>query len=138
MTFAESRQRFAAWAAALATLLIVAATAAPALASSQYQLHGHFKGPAATFRPTSVAVNNAVNPATVYVGDYDNKAIDRFSAAGAYECQITGKGENSTSASECDSTKGASAEVPGALGAAVVVYPGITAPTCSKPYCLAK
>lgn len=53
-----------------------------------------------------VAVDNSlgVHSGDVYVADTEHHVVDRFSSAGAYECQITGSA--TPSASECDGLAG--------------------------------
>ena len=82
--------------------------------------------PGGSFSPlavSAVAVDNyaaSPNYGDVYVRDFG--AVDRFNASGAYLCQITGKGEETSSASECDSS---GPGVPGGFGetSAVAVDP---------------
>jgi hypothetical protein len=57
--------------------------------------------------PFSVAVdNNSTSPTyeDVYVSDPQHAVVDRFGPGGEYQCQITGAGSASTSASECSTT----------------------------------
>lgn len=65
--------------------------------------------PGGTFESLrGVAVDNdpsSANYGDVYAVDGGRNVIDRFSEAGVYECQITGAGEATTSASECDSSE---------------------------------
>jgi len=60
----------------------------------------------------SLAVDSSAgaNTGDLYVADAAHQVVDRFSEAGAYECQITGKA--TPSASEC----GTNSEVPGGGG----------------------
>jgi DNA-binding beta-propeller fold protein YncE len=77
--------------------------AAPASAKVQHPLEGTFDGsatPAGSFTPSGVAVDPLSHD--VYVSDLAHKLVDKLSSTGAYLCQITGLGESSGSASECD------------------------------------
>ncbi|HEY2142275.1 MAG TPA: NHL repeat-containing protein [Solirubrobacteraceae bacterium] len=60
--------------------------------------------PAGSFGLNSlgVAANNSTGQ--VYVAENRDNVVDRFDAIGAYQCQITGAGSATTSASECSSS----------------------------------
>jgi DNA-binding beta-propeller fold protein YncE len=91
------------------------ALAAPAGAKVVHPLQATLTGsatPAGSFTPLGVVVDPVSHD--LYVSDSAHKVIDKFSAAGAYLCQITGAGESSTSASECDTSS------PGLPGGALV------------------
>jgi DNA-binding beta-propeller fold protein YncE len=100
----------------LASALALAALAiAPGSATAKivHPFKESFNGsatPAGSFTPSGVAVDPS-SPHDLYVSDSAHKLIDKLSPAGSYLCQITGLGESSTSASECDK----SAPGPGAF-----------------------
>jgi hypothetical protein len=111
----------------VAALTVALAMAAPAGAAVIHVFKASLAGgetPAGSFAPLSVAVDSSASPTKLYVGDNVSKAIDRFEETPSgsdqfkYECQITGKGEHSTSPSECDGVAG-SPEVPGGLGSSL-------------------
>lgn len=92
--------------------------------------------PAGTFRLTgsetgagAVAVDDdpsSANFGDVYAIDVAHKLVDRFNEKGEYECQITGAGSDSTSATECSA---AEAGMPGggfggSLNMGLTVDPG--------------
>ena len=112
-----SRIKPALIAAALA-IAVFAAALAPGEASAEIfhpfvkEVTGAATPAGASFKPRELAVDPSASQSAgdLYAVDGSENAIDKFSAAGAYICQITGAGENSTSASECDS---ASPEAPG-------------------------
>ncbi len=56
--------------------------------------------------------SEGANKGDIYVPDVENGVVDRFHENGTFDCEITGKGEHSTSTSECNKSPG-SPEVPG-------------------------
>jgi DNA-binding beta-propeller fold protein YncE len=101
--------------AATTVLLAALAIAAPAAAKIVHPLTATYYGsatPGGSFTPLGVAVDASSHD--LYVSDFAHKLIDKLSPAGAYLCQITGAGESSGSASECDK----SAPGPGAFASA--------------------
>jgi DNA-binding beta-propeller fold protein YncE len=102
-------------AAVLALLALLTIGPASAPAKIVHPLEATFDGsatPAGSFTPMGVAVDASSHD--LYVSDFAHKLIDKLSPAGAYLCQITGAGESSSSASECDK----SAAGPGAFASA--------------------
>jgi DNA-binding beta-propeller fold protein YncE len=100
--------------AALCTAALSTA-AAPAAAKVLHPLQATLTGsasPAGSFTPLGVVVDPISRD--LYVSDSTHKVIDKISPAGTYLCQITGAGESSTSASECDTSS------PGVPGGALV------------------
>lgn len=92
--------------AVLCCMLVVAATPAPA--ETTHKLLRDFSGsstPAGSFHPETVFLDESggTNAGDLYIGDGPHEVLDRFSASGTYECQITGAGSATTSPSECDS-----------------------------------
>ena len=92
----------------LATVVcaVLALGAAPAVAAVEHPFLSSFTGsgtPAKSFGGASgVAVDGSTGD--VYVADITNNVVDKFSAAGAYLCQITGS--SLPSASECNGIAG--------------------------------
>lgn len=85
------------------------AAAPPAAASVKHNLLATLDGsgtPAGSWGSIAVSVDNSASASAgdLYVGDNSNNVVDRLTGAGSYVCQVTGAGNATTSASECDSS----------------------------------
>ncbi len=97
--------------AVLVSVVVLVGGSGSASAAVAHRLVGSFNGsdsPGEGFNPTGLAVDDSsgASAGDVYVADFANSVVDRFSATGGYLCQITGAGSTSgttVSASECDS-----------------------------------
>jgi len=96
---------------ALAALLLLAfATSSAAADVSNHEFLYRLGGgetPAGRFTSYGVAVDNSSGSSSgdLYLADLANRLLDKYApaaSAASYLCQITGRGEGSTSPSECD------------------------------------
>ena len=103
MRFPATRPLRCSFLALAAAVLALALTPAGSLAAT-HPLLGSFDGsetPAGSFAELGALAVDGTS-GDVYATDIGNDAIDKFDASGHYLCQITGAGESSSSASECD------------------------------------
>ncbi len=90
-----------------AVLMVLVLGAAPASATLVHPLLSSFTGsetPEGQMFPLALAVDNSASGSAGHVYVETPGAVNEFSAAGSYLCQITGAGSASTSPSECDNS----------------------------------